>query len=116
VAAVIGANIADIDYGNFKDRVQEEWRHSLYLDLWLRCVAVQEARAPRRYAAALPARSYGDWLPAITPPFDAYPEGDLPYDPGWGEVGQPLADFLGGKPLRKLQGKGKRAKLPRKGA
>jgi hypothetical protein len=113
VAAVIGASIASIDYGNFKDSVEEDWRHSLYLDLWLRCVAVQEARTPR-------ARARVDSWPAVSEPyggFDSYPADDTPYDPApsgtWGRDGQSIVEFLRGKPVR---GNGKRSRLSRKGA
>lgn len=34
VAEVISNNIKNINYGNFKDSVEETWRHNAYADVW----------------------------------------------------------------------------------
>lgn len=34
VAMVIANRISNIDYSNFKDSVNENWRHDIYADVW----------------------------------------------------------------------------------
>lgn len=52
VARVLEAVALSLDYPNFKDSVEDDERHDVYSRVWSVALALDERRAPRRFADA----------------------------------------------------------------
>lgn len=53
VAQVLAELTEAVDYPNFKNAVQEDWRHQAYLGVWSRMLAEQERRRPPRHTLTM---------------------------------------------------------------